>query len=69
MSMRNKPGKLLQELQFKEPGKPELYTSKIGKLVKVDRHATEPGKYIIWANTKRYACVAGENLHLIVEFI
>jgi hypothetical protein len=66
--MRNKSGKLLKELQFKEPGKPELYTSKPGKQVKVDRHATEPGKYIVWATSRRYACVAGEELHTIVTF-
>ena len=66
--MRNKPGKLLQDLQFKEPGKPELYTSKAGKKVNVDRHAIEPGKYVIWASPRRYACVAGEELHLYVEF-
>lgn len=68
MGMRNKPGKLLKELQFKEPGKPELYTSKAGKKVNVDRHATDPGMYVIWATSKRYACVSGVDLHTVVEF-
>ena len=66
--MRNKSGKLIKELQFKEPGKPKLHTCKVGKQVNVDRHATEPGKFIIWASSKRYACIGGEELHLYVEF-
>lgn len=66
--MRNKPGKLIQPLEFKEVGKAVKTTCKAGKAVKVDRHALDMGNYVIWADKKRYAIVGGESLHLFVEF-
>lgn len=68
MTMRNKPGKLIKELEFKEVGKDIFSTCKPGKAVKVDRHNFEPGNFIVWADKKRYAKVAGEVLHEYVEF-
>jgi hypothetical protein len=66
--MYQKPGKLLKDLTFKIPGKPELYVSKTGKRVWVDRHSTEYGKYVVWSSGKKYAIVPGETLHEVVEF-
>jgi hypothetical protein len=65
--MQNHPGKLLVEHEFKEPGKPELHKYKPGKKVTVDRHKLDYGWYVVWATKTRYALVAGEKLHEIVE--
>lgn len=66
--MYRKSGKLKIALAFKEPGKPELYTSKPGKRVTVDRHNFDLGMFVIWATSKRYAVVSSSDLHDTVEF-
>ena len=68
MIYRNTPGILLQSLKFKELGQDKFFEAPSGKEVKVDRHGTEPGKFLVWLSKRRYAVVPGEELHLYVKF-
>lgn len=70
--MYQKPGKLTEKgaatLQFKVPGNPALRSCKPGKRVYVDRNASDPGRFVVWINSKEYSPCGGEVLHEMVEF-
>ena len=66
--MYHKKAKLKLPLVFKEPGKPQLYQSRIGTTVHVDRHNFDLGMYVVWVSSKRYALINGEQLATTIEF-
>lgn len=66
---RRRPGKLKIELQSKgmENGVISVKTHKPGKTCEVERNDSNPGQYIIWFASRRYAAVDAIRLHDTVE--
>ena len=66
--MYHKKARLKQPVDFKEPGKPQLYTSRKGTRVHVDRHEFDEGMYVVWLTPRKYALLNSDQLIDKIEF-